>query len=74
MNSYKIKNKGIYDISFCNSNCTDISCSRCHMSNNYANMIKYSKESGMLHSESDFSIDCVDYKKPIFTVADDKVV
>jgi len=74
MNSYKIKNKGIYDISFCNSNCTDISCSRCHMSNNYANMIKYSKESGMLHSESDFSIDCADYKKPIFTVADDKVV
>ena len=36
--------------------------------------IKYSKESGMLHSESDFSIDCADYKKPIFTVADDKVV
>ena len=32
----------------------------------------YSKESGMLHSEAYLSIDCADYKKPIFTIADDK--
>ena len=73
MSSYKIKVDD-FDINFCCSSCTDITCSRCHMSNNYANMIKYSKESGMLHSESDFSIDCDDYNKPIFTVADDRVV
>lgn len=73
MNSYKIKVDD-FDISFCNSNCTNIICSRCHMSNNYVNMIKYSKESGMLYSRSDFSIDCADYKKQIFTIADDKAV
>ena len=73
MNSYKIKVDD-FDISFCNSNCTDIACSRCHMSNNYANMIKYNKETGRPHSEAYLSIDCDDYNKPMFTIADGRVV
>ena len=73
MNSYKIKVDD-FDINFCCSNCTDITCSRCHMSNNYVNMIKNNEIVGRSHSEAYLSIDCADYKKPIFTIADDKVV
>jgi hypothetical protein len=53
------------DLCFCNSNCTNISCSRCLLSTNYRNAKLCNTKRKHYVEENDFSGCCTKYMKPV---------
>lgn len=61
------------DLCFCDSNCTNISCSRCLLSTHYRNEKLCNSKRNHYIEENDFSKECTKYMKPINILTDDLI-